>query len=71
MHKKKITKRQLKTMTHRNAMSAYSMEHGDRYEVAGTAYQGRAKITDSRGGVYIPGIPFVRMFKKRAYVYGA
>jgi len=70
MHKKKITKRQRKAMTHRNAMSAYSMKHGGRYEVAGTAYQGLSKLFD-RGQCVRPGIPFVRVFKKRAYVYGA
>ena len=66
MQKKKITKRQLKAMTHRNAMSAYSMKHGDRYEVAGTAYYGKRK--GAFGG---KGLPFVRVFKERAYVYGA
>jgi len=49
MHKKKITRRQLKAMTHRKAMCAYSMEYGDRYEVAGTAYQGLSKLFDDRG----------------------
>ena len=71
MHKKKITKRQLKAMTHRNAMSAHSMEHGDRYEVAGTAYQRLSKLFDDRGQCVRPGLPFVRVFKKNAYVYGA
>jgi len=71
MHKKKITKRQRKAMTHRNAMSAYSMKYGGRYEVAGTAYQGKPKVFWYDGGLKANGMHFVRVFKKRAYVYGA
>ena len=70
MHKKKITKRQHKQATHRNPMTAYSLVNGDLYEIAGTAYHGKPKIFYD-GKCLQSGMPFVRVHKKRAYVYGA
>jgi len=80
MHKKKITKRQRKVMTRFNEAVMYSRKNGAmRYvgeiEYVGTNPEYASKInSDTFVQEFVkvaPGVPFVRLTNKRAYVYGA